>query len=170
MLRFGYILAFLAIGALALPQHDHTHSPVNQLSPRALPVGTCNSDTPCKNGACCGSNGLCGYSPTEYGAGCSSNCNSKAQCGQYGTPGHQNGPLNVCCSQFGSVNLTLNHGPFVLITELAGFAEVLLSSVTLAVNRGLVDAVPLLNRSVSSPKSAGAQSGEYRGRWYRTGS
>ncbi|KAK6000837.1 hypothetical protein QM012_003562 [Aureobasidium pullulans] len=68
---------------------------------RDLPIGTCNSDTPCPNGACCGSNGLCGYSPTECGSGCTSNCNAKAQCGQYGTPGQQNCPLNVCCSQFG---------------------------------------------------------------------
>ncbi|KAI0206817.1 hypothetical protein F4808DRAFT_466759 [Astrocystis sublimbata] len=68
-----------------------------------LPIGTCNDETPCPNGACCGkNNGLCGYSPTECGAGnCSSNCNAKAECGQYGVPGKQNCPLNVCCSEFG---------------------------------------------------------------------
>lgn len=79
---------------------------------RDLPIGTCNSDTPCPNGACCGSNGLCGYSPTECGSGCTSNCNAKAQCGQYGTPGQQNCPLNVCCSQFGWVFST-----FTLVVE-----------------------------------------------------
>ncbi|KAI8631443.1 family 18 glycosyl hydrolase [Xylariaceae sp. FL1651] len=69
---------------------------------RDLPTGTCNGDTPCVNAACCGTNGLCGYSPTECGAGnCTSNCDAKAQCGQYGMPGQQNCPLSVCCSQFG---------------------------------------------------------------------
>jgi hypothetical protein len=71
------------------------------LVPRALPIGTCNPDTPCPNGACCGSNGLCGYSPKECGTGCASNCDAKAECGQYGKPGQQNCPLNVCCSKFG---------------------------------------------------------------------
>ena len=84
-----------------------------------LPTGTCNSETPCVNGACCSivsdypdnsagttnssqQSGLCGYSPAECGAGnCSSNCLAKAECGQYGAPGKQNCPLGVCCSQFG---------------------------------------------------------------------
>ncbi|KAI0431905.1 hypothetical protein F5Y09DRAFT_340146 [Xylaria sp. FL1042] len=69
---------------------------------RDLPTGTCNANTPCVNAACCGTNGLCGYSPTECGAGnCTSNCNAKAQCGEYGKPGQQNCPLGVCCSKFG---------------------------------------------------------------------
>ncbi|SPQ21515.1 573ac707-bdbf-4043-aed7-ea8e4da8fe9b [Thermothielavioides terrestris] len=72
------------------------------LSSRDLPTGTCNDQTPCVNGACCSKNtGLCGYSPAECGAGnCSSNCDAKASCGQYGVPGSQNCPLNVCCSHF----------------------------------------------------------------------
>jgi hypothetical protein len=87
-----------------------------------LPTGTCNSETPCVNGACCSivsshlenianmtnsnqQSGLCGYSPAECGAGnCSSNCLAKAECGQYGVPGKQNCPLGVCCSKFGSVD------------------------------------------------------------------
>lgn len=105
MALFKYIMAlFGALGAYALPRQDQTNSSVHQLNLRTLPIGTCNSDTPCENGACCGSNNLCGYSPTECGAGCTSNCNAKAQCGQYGAPGQQNCPLNVCCSQFGSVH------------------------------------------------------------------
>jgi chitinase len=70
---------------------------------RDLPIGTCNDQTPCPNGACCSKiSGLCGYSPSECGAGnCSSNCDAKAPCGQYGAPGSQNCPLNVCCSKFG---------------------------------------------------------------------
>ncbi|KAI0437594.1 hypothetical protein F4803DRAFT_537994 [Xylaria telfairii] len=77
--------------------------PLDQpLLSRALPTGTCNADTPCVNAACCGTNGLCGYSPTECGMGnCTSNCDAKAQCGQYGKEGSQNCPLGVCCSQFG---------------------------------------------------------------------
>ncbi|KAI4693518.1 uncharacterized protein J4E88_001891 [Alternaria novae-zelandiae] len=68
-----------------------------------LPTGTCNDQTPCVNGACCSSvSGLCGYSPSECGAGnCSSNCDAKAECGQYGKPGKQQCPLGVCCSEFG---------------------------------------------------------------------
>ncbi|KAJ4150989.1 hypothetical protein LMH87_011711 [Akanthomyces muscarius] len=45
--------------------------------------------------------GLCGYSPKECGSDYSSNCNAKAECGQYGAPGKQNCPLRVCCSVFG---------------------------------------------------------------------
>lgn len=83
-------------------QHDTLHHHKSRaLVPRALPIGTCNADTPCPNGACCGSNGLCGYSPAECGSGCASNCDAKAECGQYGKPGQQNCPLNVCCSKFG---------------------------------------------------------------------
>lgn len=40
----------------------------NALSQSELPTGTCNAQTPCVNSACCGTNGLCGYSPTECGA------------------------------------------------------------------------------------------------------
>lgn len=75
------------------------------LQPRdgnGLPTGTCNAKTPCPITACCGKNGLCGYSPSECGEGnCTSKCDSKAECGQYGVPGKQNCPLNVCCSKFG---------------------------------------------------------------------
>ena len=51
---------------------DYTYSQ-NELK-RDLPTGTCNSATPCVNGACCGSNNLCGYSPSTCGTGCHSNC------------------------------------------------------------------------------------------------
>ncbi|KAI1827703.1 glycosyl hydrolases family 18-domain-containing protein [Xylaria intraflava] len=93
------LLLSLATTIFALPQDVPIAG--EQLSRRDLPIGTCNAQTPCPNGACCGSNGLCGYSPAECGSGCTSNCNAKAACGQYGAPGSQNCPLNVCCSQFG---------------------------------------------------------------------
>ncbi|KAL5319960.1 hypothetical protein ACEPPN_013019 [Leptodophora sp. 'Broadleaf-Isolate-01'] len=54
---------------------------------RALPTGTCNAATPCANGACCGSDNLCG--------------DAKAECGPYSAVGEQTCPLNVCCSKFG---------------------------------------------------------------------
>ncbi|SMR58009.1 unnamed protein product [Zymoseptoria tritici ST99CH_3D1] len=80
---------------------------------RDLPEGTCNDATPCPNKACCGSNGLCGYSPLECGSGCASNCDAKAECGEYAASGKQNCPLSVCCSKFGfcgSTNLFCRDG------------------------------------------------------------
>jgi len=96
----------ISAGAHAIHgQHNALHHHRSRaLAPRALPIGTCNANTPCPNGACCGSNGLCGYSPAECGSGCASNCDAKAECGQYGKPGQQNCPLNVCCSKFGWAN------------------------------------------------------------------
>jgi chitinase len=99
---FISILTCVNAQATLIPQ-DQSLNPrtLDVLVKRDLPIGTCNPDTPCPNGACCGSNGLCGYSAAECGAGCASNCDAKAQCGQYGTPGQNSCPLNVCCSQFG---------------------------------------------------------------------
>ena len=68
---------------------------------RDLPVGTCDANTPCANGACCGSDNLCGYSPKQCGTGCRFNCDAKAECGPYAPDGKQVCPLNVCCSEFG---------------------------------------------------------------------
>lgn len=45
-----------------------------ELQERDLPTGTCDSNTPCVNGACCGTDNLCGYSPKSCGTGCQSNC------------------------------------------------------------------------------------------------
>lgn len=73
----------------------------SDLARRDLPVGTCNAQTPCVNGACCGSDNLCGYSPKQCGTGCRFNCDAKAECGPYAPDGKQGCPLNVCCSEFG---------------------------------------------------------------------
>ncbi|KAI0888397.1 glycosyl hydrolases family 18-domain-containing protein [Annulohypoxylon maeteangense] len=94
----GVVLSAVAV---ASPIDGSSPNPNLSLVSRALPIGTCNPNTPCPNGACCGSNGLCGYSPAECGTGCTSNCDAKAACGQYGKPGQQKCPLNVCCSEFG---------------------------------------------------------------------
>lgn len=50
--------------------------------------------------------GWCGYSPTYCGDGCTSNCDAKAECGQYSATGDATCPLNVCCSQFGFCGTT----------------------------------------------------------------
>lgn len=96
------VLIGAALSIVVTSSPVRPHLPI-ALLPRALPIGTCDPDTPCPNGACCGSNGLCGYSPAECGEGCLFNCDAKAACGQYGAPGKQTCPLNVCCSKFGSV-------------------------------------------------------------------
>lgn len=71
------------------------------LEPR-LATGACDDATPCTNGACCSVSGFCGYSPAFCGSGnCTSNCNAKAECGEYAVEANQNCPLNVCCSQYG---------------------------------------------------------------------
>ncbi|KAF2147915.1 carbohydrate-binding module family 18 protein [Myriangium duriaei CBS 260.36] len=44
------------------------------LDKRDLPTGTCNSQTPCVNGACCGPDNLCGYTHKQCGTGCRFNC------------------------------------------------------------------------------------------------
>ena len=64
----------------------------------------CNSKKPCKNGACCGKSGYCGYGPTYCSAGCLSNCGAVAECGKNAKQPGQKCPLNTCCSEFGFVS------------------------------------------------------------------
>jgi chitinase len=78
-----------------------------QSGDNGLPIGMCAPGTPCSNGACCSSTGICGYSPDECGTGaCLSNCDAKAECGQYAASGKEMCPLNVCCSHFGFCGTT----------------------------------------------------------------
>lgn len=105
-MRLASLLAAILYTAHSLASHaidpsQSLNSSTITLSSRDLPVGACNANTPCVNGACCGKNGECGYSPASCAAGCTSNCNAKAQCGQYAAEGSQKCPLNVCCSEFG---------------------------------------------------------------------
>ncbi|KAK2773012.1 chitinase [Colletotrichum kahawae] len=67
---------------------------------------TCGPDKPCSNGACCGEDGWCGYSPTYCGDGCQSNCDAKAECGEFAATAGQTCPLNVCCFEFGFCGTT----------------------------------------------------------------
>lgn len=62
---------------------------------------TCSASAPCSNGACCGASGYCGYGPTYCGAGCLSQCDATAECGQYASDPGKKCLLNVCCSQYG---------------------------------------------------------------------
>lgn len=82
-------------------RRDEALTQTNTLFVRDLPVGTCDANTPCPNGACCGSDNLCGYTPKQCGAGCRFNCNAKAECGPYAPTNSQGCPLSVCCSEFG---------------------------------------------------------------------
>lgn len=65
---------------------------------------SCSADKPCKNGACCGKSGFCGYDPVYCGDGCVSNCEAAAECGQFATTPGKQCPLNTCCSEFGFVS------------------------------------------------------------------
>lgn len=67
---------------------------------------TCGPDHPCKNKACCGKSGWCGYTPQFCGTGCQSNCDAKAECGEYASFKGKTCPLNVCCSQYGFCGTT----------------------------------------------------------------
>lgn len=79
---------------------DNSSMPYAVLGARDLPIGTCNADTPCANGACCGKSNNCGWSKDFCGAGCQHNCDAKPECGPYAPEGSQKCPLNVCCSEF----------------------------------------------------------------------
>jgi chitinase len=72
---------------------------------------TCGPDRPCSNKACCGPSGNCGYTPAYCGAGCVSNCDAKAECGQYAAKLGQTCPLNACCSEHGFCGTTEVRGP-----------------------------------------------------------
>ncbi|KAF7131458.1 hypothetical protein CNMCM5793_004683 [Aspergillus hiratsukae] len=67
---------------------------------------TCGPGNPCGNGACCGQSGYCGFGDVYCGDGCTSNCNAKAECGQFSETGDALCPLNVCCSEWGFCGTT----------------------------------------------------------------
>ncbi|KAI8932594.1 hypothetical protein NX059_010098 [Plenodomus lindquistii] len=84
----GYILA-------------QTRSPISKLSDQAR----CSAASPCVDGSCCNSDGLCGYRPEhcrpDSPAFCVSNCDATAPCGEFSADGTTSCPLNLCCSHFG---------------------------------------------------------------------
>jgi chitinase len=66
---------------------------------------SCGPGRPCKNHACCGASGFCGYGQTYCGPGCTSNCDAHAECGKDAVVPGAKCPLNTCCSEFGFVSL-----------------------------------------------------------------
>jgi hypothetical protein len=62
---------------------------------------SCGIGRPCRNGACCGPDGWCGYGPDFCEEGCTSNCDAHAECGVFADPPGKTCPLNVCCSEHG---------------------------------------------------------------------
>lgn len=46
------------------------------------------------------------YAPAYCGKGCLSNCDAKAECGEYAKVKGQTCPLNVCCSKHGFCGTT----------------------------------------------------------------
>lgn len=111
------LISYLSLVSTVSPTHGfHLHARGYSLSPRGpnssllardLPIGTCNADTPCSNGACCSKSNLCGYSKDFCGDNCQHNCDAKAECGPYGPTSSQKCPLNVCCSEFGYCGSTI---------------------------------------------------------------
>uniref|UniRef100_A0A0N7HV81 chitinase n=1 Tax=Hypocrella siamensis TaxID=696354 RepID=A0A0N7HV81_9HYPO len=67
---------------------------------------TCGPGRPCSNKACCGESGNCSYGASYCGKGCTSNCDSVAECGKDSKDGKTTCPLNTCCSQYGFCGTT----------------------------------------------------------------
>lgn len=65
----------------------------------------CSKSSPCHVG-CCSKEGVCGFTKDHCGDGCQSNCNAKAECGQYALKENFDCPINVCCSQYGFCGTT----------------------------------------------------------------
>lgn len=90
----------------AVPDIGQETSLINLFGRAQVDDHTCAKGRECINGACCGASGACGYGPAYCGLGCTSNCDAKAECGQFSADGKTTCPLNVCCSQFGFCGTT----------------------------------------------------------------
>ncbi|KAL4860567.1 hypothetical protein BDV12DRAFT_191629 [Aspergillus spectabilis] len=96
-----------SVNPLVRVLYDSTKDVRSLVKKDELPVGTCAPGIPCVNGACCSKEGICGFSPDECGKDtCISNCDAKAECGQYALPEAATCPLNVCCSKYGFCGTT----------------------------------------------------------------
>lgn len=56
---------------------------------------------PCVDGSCCGKNNICGYGPDYCGAGCQSQCDATAMCGEFSENAEMPCGMNLCCSATG---------------------------------------------------------------------
>lgn len=62
----------------------------------------CGPGAPCANGACCSTSGYCAFGPEFCGADvCISNCEAKAECGQFAEDDLGKCALNACCVRAG---------------------------------------------------------------------
>ena len=59
------------------------------------------TDGPCVDDSCCGPKGICGYGPDFCEAGCTSNCNATAMCGEYSEDANMPCGMKLCCSATG---------------------------------------------------------------------
>ncbi|KAI9146948.1 oviduct-specific glycoprotein [Paramyrothecium foliicola] len=59
------------------------------------------TDGPCVDDSCCGPKGICGYGPDFCDAGCTSNCDALAMCGEYSEDANMPCGMKLCCSATG---------------------------------------------------------------------
>ena len=59
------------------------------------------TDGPCVDDSCCGPDGICGYGPDFCDAGCTSNCDATAMCGEYSEDANMPCGMKLCCSATG---------------------------------------------------------------------
>ncbi|KAK4120516.1 hypothetical protein N657DRAFT_625063 [Parathielavia appendiculata] len=81
----------------------HAHHNIS-LAKRDGPL-RCN-DGPCIDGSCCSKDHICGFGPDFCGAGCLSQCNAKAMCGEHSENGEIPCGLKLCCSAMGWCGIT----------------------------------------------------------------
>lgn len=76
-------------------------TPYAPLNKRDGPV-QCGPNQPCLDESCCNTDGKCGYTAINCGAGsCISNCGAKAMCGINSADGAISCGLKLCCSYYG---------------------------------------------------------------------
>lgn len=56
------------------------------------------TDGPCVDDSFCGPQVICGYGPGFYDAGCTSNCDATAMCGEYSEDANMPCGMKLCCS------------------------------------------------------------------------
>jgi hypothetical protein len=101
----GSLLAPSKHASLLLTPREYIQNPPSNISLQRRDDYTCGPGRPCRNGACCGKSGFCGYGNTYCGPGCTSHCDAHAECGKDALVPGTECPLNTCCSEFGFVRM-----------------------------------------------------------------
>ncbi|KAI9146996.1 Killer toxin subunits alpha/beta [Paramyrothecium foliicola] len=96
LVPFPALAAFLVVILILSLAPQHTLAQQNS---------KCGEGNECRVG-CCSKEGVCGFSEDHCGTGCISNCDAKAECGQYAPEGEEDCPINVCCSEHGFCGVT----------------------------------------------------------------